>query len=54
MKTNATYFVNDKNKPIRYGEINLINPNRKRLRNEPEKAGVEVYLVFVDSAFRRC
>ena len=46
MKTNATYFVNDKNMPIRYGEINLINPHRKRLRNEPEKAGIEVLPVF--------
>lgn len=46
MKTNATYFVNDKNNPIRYGEINLINPTRKRLRNEPEKAGVEAQPVF--------
>lgn len=46
MKTNATYFVNDKNKPIRYGEINLINPARKRLRNEPEKTGIEAQPVF--------
>lgn len=46
MKTNATYFVNDENEPIRYGEINLINPARKRLRNEPEKTGVEVLPVF--------
>ncbi len=46
MKTSATYFVNDENKPIRYGEINLINPARKRLRNEPPKAGVEVLPVF--------
>lgn len=46
MKTNATYFVNDKKNPIRYGEINLINPARKRLRNEPEKAGIEAKPVF--------
>lgn len=46
MKTSATYFVNDENKPIRYGEINLINPARKRLRKEPPKAGVEVLPVF--------
>lgn len=46
MKTNATYFVNDRNKPIRYGEINLINPARRRLRNEPEKPGVEAQPVF--------
>lgn len=46
LKTNATYFVNDRNKPIRYGEINLINPARRRLRNEPEKPGVEAQPVF--------
>lgn len=46
MKTNATYFINDKEKPIRYGEINLINPARKRLRNEPAKAGIEGQPVF--------
>lgn len=46
MKTNATYFVNDKNKPIRYGEINLINPARKRLRKEPEKTGIKAQPVF--------
>lgn len=46
MKTNATYFVNDENTPVKYGEINLMNPARKRLRNEPEKAGVEVWPVF--------
>ncbi len=46
LKTNATYFVNDKDKPIKYGEINLINPARKRLRNEPEKEGVAAQPVF--------
>lgn len=46
MKTNATYFVNDKNNPIRYGEVNLINPARKRLRNEPEKEGITAFPVF--------
>ena len=46
MKTNATYFVNDKEKPLRYGEINLINPERQRLRGEEKKQGVEAYPVF--------
>ena len=46
MKTNATYFVNDKEKPIRYNEINLINPARKRLRDEPEKEGIAAFPVF--------
>ena len=30
MKTYGTYFQNDKNLPIKYGEINLINPERQR------------------------
>lgn len=46
MKTNATYFVNDSEKPLRYGEINLINPPRQRLRGEPPKQGVEAIPVF--------
>lgn len=46
MKTNATYFVNDKERPIRYGEINLINPPRRRLRSQPEKEGIEAVPVF--------
>ena len=46
MKTNATYFVNDPVRPLRYGEVNLIDPPRRRLRGEPEKTGVEVYPVF--------
>lgn len=46
MKTNATYFVNDLEKPLRYGEINLINPPRQRLRGEEKKTGVEAYPVF--------
>ena len=46
MKTYATYFVNDEKEPLRYGEINLINPPRERLRGEEKKEGVEVYPVF--------
>lgn len=46
MKTNATYFVNDENKPLRYGEINLINPKRQKLRDEPLKKGIEAMPVF--------
>ena len=46
MKTNATYFVNDAQRPLRYGEINLINPPRRRLRGEPLKEGVEAIPVF--------
>ena len=39
MNTYGTYFVNDKEKPLRYGEINIINPPRERLRGEEKKAG---------------
>ena len=46
MKTNATYFVNDAERPLRYGEVGLINPPRKRLRGEAEKTGVEAIPVF--------
>lgn len=46
MKTNATYFVNDEKQPLRYGEINLINPPRQRLRGEEKKQGTEAFPVF--------
>ncbi len=46
MTTFATYFQNDKEKPLVYGEINLINPPRRRLRLEDEKTGVPVRTVF--------
>ena len=46
MKTNGTYFVNDEKKSLRYGEINLINPPRQRLRGEEKKEGIEAMPVF--------
>ena len=46
MKTYGTYFQNDPEKPIKYGEINLINPERQRLRGEPLLPGVEAWPVF--------
>ncbi len=46
MKAYGTYFVNDEKEPLRYGEINLINPPRQRLRGEEKKAGVEAIPVF--------
>ena len=46
MKTYGTYFQNDEKEPIKYGEINLINPKRQRLRGEPELEGIEAYPVF--------
>ncbi len=46
MKTYGTYFQNDEALPIKYGEINLINPERQRLRGEPLYKGVEAWPVF--------
>ena len=46
MKTYGTYFQNDKDLPVKYGEINLINPLRQRLRGEPELQGIEAWPVF--------
>ena len=46
MKTFATFFQNDALSPLNYGEVNLINPPRQRLRGEPLKAGVEALPVF--------
>lgn len=46
MNTYGTYFVNDEKAPLRYGEVNLINPPRQRLRGEDEKTGVEALPVF--------
>ncbi len=46
MKTYGTYFVNDEKAPLRYGEINLINPERQRLRGEDKKVGIEAQTVF--------
>ena len=46
MKTYGTYFQNDKELPVKYGEINLINPPRQRLRGEPLYEGIEAYPVF--------
>ena len=46
MKTYGTYFQNDKDLPIKYGEINLINPERQRLRGESAYEGIEAWPVF--------
>lgn len=46
MKTYGTYFQNDETNPIKYGEINLINPERQRLRGEPLLKGIEAFPVF--------
>jgi len=46
MKTYGTYFQNDPDHPLCYGEVGLINPLRKRLRGEDEKEGIEALPVF--------
>ena len=46
MKTNATYFQNDETRPLCYGETQLFNPPRQRLRGEPLKEGIEAIPVF--------
>ena len=47
MKVNATYFQNDPNKPLVYGEVEVRNPPRKRLRGEAEKEGIIAHTAFV-------
>jgi len=47
MKTYATYFQNDPERPLVYGEIDLIDPPRQRLRGEPALQGVLVHPVMV-------
>lgn len=46
MKALGTYFINDEKEPLKYGEINIINPPRRRLRGEEEKEGIEAVPVF--------
>lgn len=40
MKVKATYFQNSKESPLVYGDVELINPPRKKLRGQPEKTGI--------------
>ncbi|MGN1346214.1 MAG: hypothetical protein ACI4V1_05480 [Eubacteriales bacterium] len=46
MKTYGTYFQNDPDRPIGYGEVHLINPARRRLRGEEQKEGIEAIPIF--------
>ena len=39
MKVKGTYFQNSKEKPLVYGDVEIINPKRRRLRGETEKEG---------------
>ena len=47
MKALGTYFQNDPVRPLVYGEVELINPPRQRLRGEPPKEGILVHPVIV-------
>ncbi len=47
MKAWGTCFRNDPDRPLVYGEMELINPPRRRLRGEPLKEGIPVYPVMV-------
>ena len=47
MKALGTYFQNDPVRPLVYGEVELINPPRQRLRGEPLKEGIPVQPVIV-------
>ena len=40
MKVKATYFQNDPERPLVYGDAEIKNVKRRRLRGEPEKEGV--------------
>ena len=47
MKSIGTYFQNDPVRPLVYGEVEVINPPRQRLRGEPLREGVLVHPVLV-------
>ena len=40
MLVKGTYFQNDKEKPLVYGDVEITNVKRKRLRKEEEKEGI--------------
>ena len=47
MKAFGTYFQNDPVRPLKYGEVELINPPRQRLRGEERKEGILAHPVIV-------
>ena len=47
MIVKGTYFQNSKEKPLVYGDVELINPKRQRLRGENEKEGILAKSVIV-------
>ena len=47
MKVKGTYFQNSAEKPLVYGDVEIINPKRRRLRGEEEKEGILAQSVIV-------
>ena len=47
MKVKATYFQNDPQRPLVYGDVEIKNPLRRRLRGEAEKEGILAQTAFV-------
>jgi hypothetical protein len=47
MLVKGTYFQNDSENPLVYGEVEIANPPRKRLRGEEEKEGILAEPVIV-------
>lgn len=47
MRVKATYLQNDPLRPIAYGDMEIENPPRRRLRGEPEKEGILAKSVIV-------
>ncbi len=47
MIVKGTYFQNSKEKPLVYGDVELINPKRQRLRGEEEQEGILAKSVIV-------
>lgn len=47
MKVKGTCFQNDREHPLVYGDVELINPKRRRLRGEEEKEGILAESVIV-------
>jgi hypothetical protein len=47
MKVKGTYFQNSATEPLVYGDVEIINPPRRRLRGEEEKEGILAETVLV-------
>lgn len=47
MKVKGTYFQNSKEQPLVYGDVEIINPKRERLRGEEKKEGILAESVMV-------